>query len=176
MFVIVGLGNAEPKYNGTYHNVGFMAVDKVAEKYGLTFSKKKYHGLVAEGMIEGEKVILLKPTTFMNLSGVAVSDVVNQLKVDLTHLVVLYDDIDLPVGKVRYRAQGSAGTHNGMRNIVSMLGNTNFPRVRVGIGRHEEMDLVDFVLSRIFPNEREAVDTACNEVVDIVAKIIRNEL
>lgn len=176
MYIIVGLGNDEPKYDQTYHNVGFMTIDKLADKYHLKFSKRKYHAHVAEGVIEGEKVVLLKPTTFMNLSGTAVSEVVHQLKVPLDHLVVLYDDIDLPVGKVRYREVGSAGTHNGMRHIVSMLGATTFKRVRVGIGRHENMDLAQFVLSRITPEDKEPIMAGIEEAVDTVVKIIKKEV
>ena len=176
MYIIVGLGNDEPKYKETYHNVGFMTIDTLAERYHLTFSKNKYHAHVAEGLIEGEKVVLLKPTTYMNLSGVAVSEAVHKLNIPLDHVIILYDDIDLPVGKIRYRAEGSAGTHNGMRHIVTMLGSTAFPRVRVGIGRHENMDLAQFVLSRIMPEDKEPITSGILEAVEMVVKIVKKEV
>lgn len=176
MYIIVGLGNDEPKYEHTYHNVGFMTIDKLAKKYGLTFSKTKYHAHVAEGLIEGNKVVLLKPTTYMNLSGVAVSEAVNKLKIPYENLIVLYDDIDLPAGSIRYRKEGSAGTHNGMRNIISMLGVTTFPRVRVGIGRKENMDLADFVLSKISNDDYVHINQAMDEAVETVVKILNKEV
>ncbi len=176
MYVIVGLGNAEPKYDHTYHNVGFFVIDQLAKEWGISFTKKKFHSLVGEGMYQGEKIYLLKPTTYMNASGIAVQDIVKSLKVKLENLIIIYDDIDLPVGHVRYRQKGSAGTHNGMRSIVSMIGSTEFPRVRVGIGRKEGMDLADFVLSKISKDDQRAIDNTIPEVIDIVQKRIENKI
>lgn len=149
MIAIIGLGNPDKQYLNTYHNMGFMAVDYFAEQNNLSFTKNKYNSMVAEGFIEGEKVLVLKPTTYMNLSGQAVSAVVNSLKIPLTNIIVLYDDIDIPVGTLRLRKSGSAGTHNGMRNIVELLGSKDFPRLRIGIGCEHRGDLVSFVLSKV---------------------------
>lgn len=152
MIVIVGLGNPGKNYEKTVHNMGYMAIDNFADKHNLKFTKTKYYGKVAEGMIGGEKVILLKPETFMNASGKSVEEVVRMLKLPLNHLIVISDDIDLPLGDIRVRGKGSAGTHNGLRDIVSKIG-TEFPRIRMGVGRPENVDLVTFVLSNI-PKEK----------------------
>lgn len=152
MIVIVGLGNPGKNYEKTVHNMGYMAIDNFADKHNLKFTKTKYYGKVAEGMIGGEKVILLKPETFMNASGKSVEEVVRMLKLPLNHLIVISDDIDLPLGDIRVRSKGSAGTHNGLRDIVSKIG-TEFPRIRMGVGRPENVDLVTFVLSNI-PKEK----------------------
>ena len=148
MIAIVGLGNPGKNYEKTIHNLGFMALDFFAENNNLKFTKSKYFGRVAEGFIDGEKVILLKPETFMNLSGKSVEDLVHSLKIDLSNLLVLVDDIDLDVGVLRVRSKGSAGTHNGLRDIVQKLGE-NFARLRIGAGRPEHGDLASFVLSNI---------------------------
>ena len=148
MIAIVGLGNPGKTYERTVHNLGFMALEHFAETHNLTFSKTKYSGKVAEGVIGGEKVILLKPETFMNLSGKSVIELMNMLKLKSTEVLVISDDIDLPFGDLRLRQSGSAGTHNGLRDIVGRIG-TEFPRIRVGAGRPEFMDLATYVLSRI---------------------------
>ncbi len=173
MYVIVGLGNPDGQYAKTYHNVGFQTVDMLASRWGAEFRKKKYDSMVAETMYEGEKVLLMKPTTYMNLSGKAVSGVVRGLKVPLDHVVVVYDDIDLPVGKIRYRKNGSAGTHNGMRSIIGLVGSSEFQRVRVGIGRDERMDLADYVLSNISQEKLEPIRQAQAEACDTIEKIIK---
>jgi PTH1 family peptidyl-tRNA hydrolase len=167
VIVVVGLGNPGKNYEKTVHNLGFMAIDNFAEKNGLLFSKNKYFGKVAEGIVSGEKVVLLKPETFMNLSGKSVIEVLNKLKLDSTQIIVISDDIDLPFGAIRVRAQGSAGTHNGLRDIVSRIG-TNFPRIRVGAGKPEVGDLASYVLSRL-PQEK--LDTL-EETFDKVSRII----
>lgn len=155
MIAIVGLGNPGKTYERTVHNLGFMALDHFAETHNLTFSKTKYSGKVAEGVIGGEKVILLKPETFMNLSGKSVIELMNMLKLKSTEVLVISDDIDLPFGDLRLRQSGSAGTHNGLRDIVGRIG-TEFPRIRVGAGRPEFMDLATYVLSRI-PDDKMAI-------------------
>ena len=148
MIVIVGLGNPGKNYENTVHNLGFMALDKFAEKHDLVFSKNKYSGKVAEGNLKGEKVILLKPETYMNLSGKSVIEIMNMHKLETSQILVISDDIDLPFGAIRVRGQGSAGTHNGLRDIVGRIGQ-NFPRVRIGAGRPEVGDLATYVLSKI---------------------------
>ena len=158
MIVIVGLGNPDKKYEFTNHNMGYLAVDYFAKENGIKFSKRKYNSMCGEGLINGEKVTILKPTTYMNNSGVAVRDVVKQLKLPLCNLIVLYDDIDIPCGALRYRKSGSAGTHNGMRSIVSTLGTEDFARLRVGTGKDPNIPLVDFVLSRISKENMETLN------------------
>ena len=148
MIVIVGLGNPGKNYENTVHNLGFMALDKFAEKHDLVFSKNKYSGKIAEGNLKGEKVILLKPETYMNLSGKSVIEIMNMHKLETSQILVISDDIDLPFGAIRVRGQGSAGTHNGLRDIVGRIGQ-NFPRVRIGAGRPEVGDLATYVLSKI---------------------------
>lgn len=173
MIAIIGLGNPDKQYFNTYHNMGFMAVDYFAEQNNLSFTKNKYNSMVAEGFIEGEKVLVLKPTTYMNLSGQAVSAVVNSLKIPLTNIIVLYDDIDIPVGTLRLRKSGSAGTHNGMRNIVELLGSKDFPRLRIGIGCEHRGDLVSFVLSKVSGENLEKTKALLPKINDGLLQFIK---
>lgn len=167
MIAIVGLGNPGKNYERTVHNLGFMAIDKFAEENGFSFSKNKYSGKVAEGMINGEKVVLLKPETFMNLSGKSVLELMNMLKLETKEILVISDDIDLPFGAIRVRAQGSAGTHNGLRDIVGRIGG-EFPRVRIGAGRPEVGDLASFVLSKIPDEKMEQLQSTFKKVTRIL--------
>lgn len=154
MFVIVGLGNPGAKYEHTRHNVGFDIIDTLARRNKIAVDRNKCKAIVGEGMIGGQRAVLCKPQTFMNLSGESVVQLSNWYKPEYDQLIVLFDDTDLPAGKVRFRAEGSAGTHNGMRNIIALLGRTDFPRIRVGIGRPPEgWELRDFVLNRIGSDE-----------------------
>lgn len=166
MNIVVGLGNPDEKYKNTYHNIGFAVVDKLAEKLGISVSQNKYKALVGEGMLGGEKLLIVKPQTYMNLSGESVIMLKNKFK-DARILVVV-DDIDLPRGNLRYREHGSAGTHNGLRSIVSYIGE-DFERIKVGIGRDISMDLADYVLSKydekLFePILNKAVDEICERL------------
>ena len=172
MIVVVGLGNIGSEYNNTYHNMGFSVLNRFAEKNGFVFNKNKFSGSVAEGMYKGEKVVLIKPSTYMNLSGTSVKKAVSMYKLDLTQLLVVYDDIDLPVGAIRVRKSGSAGTHNGMRNIVLELGSNEFPRLRVGIGRDERMNLADYVLSHVSSENKEKLDPAFDTAVNVIEQFI----
>lgn len=149
MRLIVGLGNPEPKYFETFHNVGFMCVDLLADKLGVAFDKKECKAITAHTFVNGEKVIIAKPQTYMNLSGESVLELVNKYKIPVDKIIVAYDDIDIDIGCLRIRANGSSGTHNGMRNIVALLKSTDFPRVRIGIGKQTDMPLVSFVLSKV---------------------------
>lgn len=167
MIIIVGLGNIGNKYDMTYHNVGFMVIDKLASKLGLNFSKEKDKALIAEGQYNGEKILLAKPTTFMNNSGEAV--VLLKKRYKDARILVVVDDIDLPAGKIRYRERGSAGTHNGLRSIVEYIGQ-EFERVRVGVGRDEGKDLADFVLSKI--KDKEFFDKVFDDAVNVVLEKI----
>lgn len=167
MYLIVGLGNPETKYETTFHNVGFLAVGDVSEKLGVKFKKKECEASVAETFIGGEKVIIARPVTYMNASGRAVKQLVSKYKVPLENLIVVYDDYDLPKGKIRIRASGSAGTHNGMRSIIGELGTGDFARVRIGI-RDEEvnMPIINYVLSNIKKEDYPLFSTACSNAAD----------
>ncbi|HMQ30542.1 MAG TPA: aminoacyl-tRNA hydrolase [Chloroflexaceae bacterium] len=157
MWLIVGLGNPGAQYARTRHNIGFDALDALAGRHGLEFRAKRANSLIAEGGIAGQRVALVKPQTYMNLSGQAVSALHSWYKIDpARELLVVYDDLDLPFGKLRFRERGSAGTHNGMRSIVGQLGGGEFPRLRVGIGQPPgRMDAAAYVLNR-FTKEEEA--------------------
>ena len=148
MYTIVGLGNPGAKYHRTHHNAGFDVLEMLAEKLNIRIDRPKCKAYVGEGMIGTERVVLAKPQTFMNISGESVVQLCNWYKPEPDQLIVVYDDVDLDLGVLRVRAKGSAGTHNGMRSIIYLLGRDDFPRVRVGIGRPpEKWDLADYVLS-----------------------------
>ena len=148
-FIVVGLGNPGAQYARTRHNAGFETLEVLSRRWGVEINKKKLNGLVAETTYNGHRVVLVLPQTFMNASGECVQPILQWYKAPLTNLLVIYDDIDLPLGKLRVRKSGSAGTHNGMRSILGSLGNQQgFPRVRVGVGaKPEGWDLADWVLS-----------------------------
>lgn len=175
MIVIVGLGNPGKNYEKTIHNLGYLTIDHFAKSNGLTFSKSKYFGKVAEGVIDGEKVILLKPETFMNLSGKSVEAVVNQLKLDIDNILVIVDDIDLNFGALRVRSKGSAGTHNGLRDIVQKVGE-NFARLRIGAGRPEpNQDLANYVLGNMSKERMEILDSTFAKTDRIIEYFIQNK-
>lgn len=158
MYIIVGLGNPEDKYAGTRHNIGFSAITALADSCGISVDTKKHRALIGKGVIEGQKVILAMPLTYMNLSGECVRELVDYYKIDAAEqLIIIYDDIALPPGKLRIRPRGSAGGHNGIKNIISHLGGQEFPRIRIGVGEKPRgWDLVDYVLAR-FPADQEPV-------------------
>lgn len=165
MVIVVGLGNKGKEYENTFHNIGFMVADKLAENLGLCFGKEKNKALFCEGFYNGQKVVIIKPTTFMNNSGEAVA--LYKKKNKEARVIVAVDDIDLPAGKLRYREKGSAGTHNGLRSIVSYIGE-DFERVRVGIGRDQSIDLATQVLSKIKDKNlyAEAVSQAAKMIME----------
>lgn len=175
MYVVVGLGNPGKKYARTRHNAGFDAVELLASRFDIRLTKLKCKALVGEGMIGSERVAIAQPQTYMNLSGESVSQLVGWYKIDLSHLIVVYDDCDLPAGKLRVREKGSAGTHNGMKSILYQLGSEEFPRVRIGIGRPPEgWDLADFVLAPYqTAEERQTAFDALVKAGEAVEKIIR---
>ena len=157
MKLIVGLGNPTGKYDKTRHNVGFEVIDYLVDKYGIALDTGKHKGVYGKGIMEGQSVILLKPMTYMNLSGESVSAVANYFKIQAEDVVVICDDINLDVGRIRIRKKGSAGGHNGIKNIIAHLGTEEFPRIRIGVGRKpENMDLANYVLSH-FSKEDEAI-------------------
>ena len=176
MYVIVGLGNPGSRYERTRHNAGFRMVDRLAAGYRIEFSQKKHRALCGAGMIEGQKVLLLKPQTYMNLSGESVRKAVEYYKVDPEReLLVIYDDISLDPGKLRIRKKGSAGGHNGMKNIILHLGTQVFPRIRIGVGQKPEgYDLADYVLGHFSGEEevlmREAYDRAAKAAVSVLTE------
>ena len=172
MYIIVGLGNPGKKYENTRHNMGFIAVDLLAEKYGIKVDKIKFKALVGEGRIAGQKVLLVKPQTYMNLSGQSVMEVMNFYKEDIGNLIVIYDDIDIPTGTIRLRKKGSAGTHNGMRNIVYLLQEDGFPRIRVGIGSESKVDLIHYVTSGVTKKEKDLLEDALTRAADAAACIV----
>jgi len=174
MLIIVGLGNIGKEYAGTYHNTGFMTVALLAEKSGLRFKTKKCRAEIAEGNIGGNKVILALPQTYMNLSGECVRELLGSYKATPADLIVVYDDIDIPLGDIRIRDKGSAGTHNGMRNIIDCIKTENFRRVRVGIGgKPEYMDIKDYVLNNVPKDRQELLSGAIHKAVDELEGIIK---
>lgn len=153
MYLIVGLGNPEPEYSKTRHNMGFDVINKLAKKYEIELSRSNYQAIFGNGIVEGEKAIFVKPQTFMNASGESIKKYVDFYKIPLEKVLVIYDDMDTDVGKIRVRAKGGAGSHNGMKSVVEELGSENFPRIRVGIGRpKDEFDRIDYVIGAI-PDE-----------------------
>ncbi len=173
MHIIVGLGNPGKKYANTRHNIGFELIDYIARQHSVKVEKLKHKALIGEFNVEGEKIVLVKPQTFMNLSGDAVLSLVNYYDLDLEKLVVVYDDIDIAMGNVRIRKTGSAGSHNGMKDIIYKLKDDKFPRIRIGIGKPENnnIDLKNFVLSGYskedVPKMEEAVINAYKAVLTI---------
>ncbi len=174
MYLIVGLGNPDKQYEKTFHNMGYIAVGDAAEALGVKFKKKECESMVAEAYVGGEKVILARPLTYMNNSGRAVKQLMAKYKIAEENLLVLYDDYDLPKGKVRIRASGSAGTHNGMRSIIGETGLKNFPRVRVGI-RDEEVNIpiINYVLSEVRKEDYELFAEACRKAGEAAAEFAR---
>lgn len=175
MYLVVGLGNPEKKYFNTFHNVGFMCVDRLAEKLGVEFSKVECKSVTAHAKINGQKVIIAKPVTYMNLSGQAVVELTNKYKIEKGNLIVVYDDVDIPLGNVRIRKNGSAGTHNGMRNIVQLLGTEDFPRIRVGIGKDTPMALMDYVLSQVTDVDREKLYPAVTHAAEALDEYVNGQ-
>lgn len=159
MYIIVGLGNPEPDYSMTRHNMGFDVINKLAEKNSIKLNKTKYNALHGTGTIGNEKVILVKPQTFMNLSGEAVIRFIDYYKVPLENLLVIYDDMDTDKGSIRVRAKGGAGSHNGMKSIISEIKSEEFPRIRVGIGKPmNEFDRINYVIGHISKEEYEVLE------------------
>ena len=167
--LIVGLGNPGPNHAFNRHNVGFQCLDHIAQAHGLEFTQRRFGASLAFGEILGVKVLLAKPLTYMNLSGRAVGPLVRWYKVSAAGLLVIYDDMDLPLGSIRLRQRGGAGGHKGMLSLVESLGTQDFPRLRVGIGRPPgKMDPVDYVLGDFTPEERIAIEEACERAIAAV--------
>ncbi len=160
MYVIVGLGNPGSKYDNTKHNVGFETIDYMARELSISVKKLKHKALIGEGNYKGEKIILVKPQTYMNLSGDSVMSICKYYDLAMENLIVIYDDIDIDLGAVRIRKKGSAGSHNGMKDIIYKLRADNFPRIRVGIGKSDKMPLKNYVLSGFTKSEIPDIEKA----------------
>ena len=175
MFLIVGLGNPGTEYAATRHNIGFDMVTYLSDKYGIALRSKEGKAIVGKGVIEGQKVMLVQPQTYMNLSGESVRALMDYYKLTTDEIVIIYDDISMPVGQVRIRPKGSAGGHNGIKSIIAHLGTQEFPRVRIGVGeKPARMDLADYVLGHFPKEEAETMTTAFKDgaaaVVDMMTE------
>lgn len=173
MYLIIGLGNPEEEYSKTRHNMGFNAINKIAEQYGLKVNKNKFQGLYESAIIEGQKVILIKPQTYMNLSGECVKQFVDFYKIQKEEILVIYDDMDIEPGKIKIRKKGGPGGHNGMKSIIKMLGTEELSRIRVGIGRPEHNgDEINYVIGAIpeeeIPKLNEGVENAKEAVIEVL--------
>ena len=175
MKLIVGLGNPGKKYDKTRHNMGFMVVDLLADQAKIDVDKEVFHGLLGRGVIYDHDVIIFKPTTFMNLSGTAVQEVVHYFKIDLEDVIVVYDDMALEPGMIRLRKEGSSGGHKGMQNIIDCLSTEQIKRIRVGIGEPGEWDNVDFVLSKPLKEEMPLIDAAIENAVEALKEALKSD-
>ena len=178
MFLIAGLGNPSSRYEKTRHNIGFDVIDAVSDRYKIEVKEKMAKALCGSGFIEGQKVLLVKPQTYMNLSGDSISALTNFYKLDpARELIVIYDDISLDPGNIRIRKKGSAGGHNGVKDIIAKIGTDQFPRIKVGVGaKPENWDLADYVLSRFSQGERRLVDEAAAESVEALALMVQGRI
>ena len=178
MFLIIGLGNPSKEYEGTRHNAGFEVIDRLAEKYNIDVTTRKHRALIGKGMVGGQKVILAKPQTFMNLSGESVRSLLDYYKVDETEeMLIIYDDISLAPGQLRVREKGSAGGHNGIKSIIAHVGGQVFPRIRVGVGeKPPRMDLADYVLGHFSKAEKEQMEEGFEAAVGAAERIAAGEI
>lgn len=178
MYIIAGLGNPTEQYAGTRHNVGFDVIDTLADKYNISVEGRKNRAFIGKGVIEGQKVILVKPQTFMNLSGESIRGLVDYYKIDPeTELLVIYDDISLDVGQLRIRKKGSAGGHNGIKNIISHLGTDVFPRIKVGVGEKPKgYDLADYVLGHFSKEDRSIMEEGYEKAVEAIKLFLTGEI
>jgi PTH1 family peptidyl-tRNA hydrolase len=171
-YLVVGLGNPGPRYSGNRHNAGFQALDVVARKHNLGFSRGRSRAILAEGHIDGTPVVLAKPLTYMNRSGQAVARLAHRYGLPPDRVLVIYDDMDLPIGRVRLRPRGGAGGHRGVGSIVEALGTQDFPRLRLGIGRPQGEDSVDHVLSDFDAAEADVIEGAYREAVEVIRDLL----
>ena len=178
MYLIVGLGNPTKQYEKTRHNIGFDVIDALADKYNISVTEKKHKALCGRGAIEGQKVVLAKPQTFMNLSGESVVELLNYYKMDPeTEMIVIYDDISLAPGNIRIRKKGSAGGHNGIKNIIALTGTQNFLRIKVGVGEKPKgWDLADYVLGRFNDEDRKYVEDAIKDAISACTLMVWDDV
>lgn len=175
MYLIVGLGNPEPEYSKTRHNMGFDTINEIAKKYQIDMTRVKFNGLYGSGTIAGEKVILLKPQTFMNLSGECIEAFVYFYKIPLENVLVIYDDMDVALGTIKVRKQGGPGTHNGMKSVVHELNSEEFPRIRVGLGKPiNEYDAIDYVIAKLGDKEYQELQQGVKKAAEAAIAFIKN--
>lgn len=175
MKLIIGLGNPGKKYEHTRHNMGFDVVDLFSDLSQIDVDKEIFHGLMGRGEVFDEDIMLFKPTTFMNLSGTAVREVINYFKIPLEDVIVIFDDMALNPGKIRLRPDGSSGGHKGMQNIIDNLGTDQIKRIRIGIGEPSEDDTIDYVLSKPIKEERELIEVAIKDAIEALKEIIKSD-
>lgn len=171
MFIIVGLGNPGSKYENTRHNMGYKVIDAISKDTGIRLGKEKFKSIIGEGFYKGEKLILVKPETYMNNSGVAVREIMSYFDLEFSNLIVIYDDIDLPIGSIRIRKAGGPGTHNGMRSIVKETDTNTFPRLRIGIGNNNK-NLINHVIGKVPKDEQNILAEAVTKAKDSVLSIV----
>ena len=175
MYLIIGLGNPEEEYSKTRHNMGFNAINKIADQYGIKVNKSKFQGLYESAIIEGKKVMLIKPQTYMNLSGECIKQFVDFYKIPNEDILVIYDDMDIEPGKIKIRKKGGAGGHNGMKSIIKMLGTEEFARIRTGIGRpNHSGDDINYVIGAIPEEEIPKLDEGVEKAKEAVIEILKN--
>ena len=175
MYLIVGLGNPEEEYSGTRHNMGFDTINKISQKYNIKVVKSKFNGLYEKCRIEGEEVILLKPQTYMNLSGTCIREFANFYKIPASNILVIYDDMDIEISEIKIRKKGNSGSHNGMKSIVQEIASTDFPRVRIGIGTPEHKnDAVNYVIGHVTDEEYELLQKGVEKAELAVEGILKN--
>lgn len=175
MYLIVGLGNPEEEYSNTRHNMGFDTINKISKEYNIEINKDKFKGIYGTGMIENEKVILLKPQTYMNLSGESIIEAIKFYKIDINKIIVIYDDIDVKPGKIKIRKKGGPGSHNGMKSVINSLGSQEFSRIRVGIGTPEyKNDMINYVIGKIPKEEMNELEEGTKIAKEAVVEIIKN--
>lgn len=178
MFIIAGLGNPGPEYEGTRHNAGFDVIDRLADRYNISVEERKHRAYCGKGIIAGQKVILLKPQTYMNLSGESIRSALEYYKVDETQeFLVIFDDVSLDVGQIRIRKKGSAGGHNGIKNIIAQTGTTEFQRIKIGVGeKPKKYDLADYVLGHFSKAELEQMEEGYDRAVKAVERIVNGQI
>ena len=175
MYLIIGLGNPEEEYSKTRHNMGFNTINKLAKKYNIEINKNKFQGLYETAIIEGQKIVLIKPQTYMNLSGNCIKEFVNFYKIENENILVIYDDMDIEPGTIKIRKKGSSGGHNGMKSIIQLLGTEEFPRIRVGIGRPEHSgDEVNYVIGAIPEEEIPKLEEGTEKAKEAIIEILKN--
>lgn len=175
MYLIVGLGNPENEYANTRHNMGFDTINEIAKKYNINVTKSKFKGLYETGIIEGQKVILLKPQTYMNLSGDSIIEAMDYYNIDIDDLIIIYDDMDTEKGKIRLRKKGGPGSHNGMKSVVNNLQTDEFTRIRIGIGQPEfKNDMINYVIGKVSVEEQKELHEGVIKAVNAVEEIIKN--
>lgn len=177
MYLIVGLGNPEEDYSNTRHNMGFDTINEISKRYNINITKRKFKGLYEICNIEGKKVILLKPQTFMNLSGESIKEIVEYYNISIENIIVIYDDMDIEKGSIKIRKKGGPGSHNGMKSIVENLGSKDFTRIRIGIGKPEnEFDKINYVIGHVGKEEMEILKEGVKKAADAVIEILKSDV